>query len=90
MLADVLIGRMAYMLQRVQGVNKVEYESFQNGIWQRGLDPTWLCKYVKDKLRATFGKLQEDSQEGKVTFGTPPAPLAKDPFIDRVSRCMVK
>ena len=80
--ADVLIGRLPFLLQRVQGVNKVEYEIFQKGLWQCGLEPTWLSQYVKQELRAAFGKLQEEEE---VVFGPPPPPLSKDFYIQRIA-----
>lgn len=86
-MADVLIGRLPFLLQRVQGVNKVEYEIFQKGLWQCGLEPTWLSQYVKQELRAAFGKLQEEEE---VVFGPPPPPLSKDFYIQRIAGCMVK
>ena len=85
--ADIFSGRLPFLSQHIQGVNEVEYEIFQKGLWQCGLDPSWLSQYVKRELRAAFGKLQEEEE---VVFGPPPPPLGKDCYIQRIAGCMVK
>ena len=88
-IATVLRGRLDSHIYRVDAETGTAFEIFDNGLWRLNCEPGYLCGYVKTELKQLFGKQNQD-QHFNISFGGPPAPMAKDAYIGRVAKCLIQ